>query len=478
MARRNRLRVALDLKLSQRLVMTPSLLQKIELLTLNRLELADLLNEELAKNPVLEEDSDSSETDTSESIDQAKNVEENRDQYDDFDYEYFFGEYLNPSTRVREWESRDDRPSFDVFLSKPSTLSDHLNWQLNLSGVSSEIHEVAYFIIGNIEENGYLSVSVEQIVEALNVAREIVEEALEIVQGFDPVGVGSRDLQECLIIQIWAAGLKDTLAEKLVQNYLPQIQAKKFDEVAKELDCELEEVQETLDIIRRLSPKPGEKYAAEKTIYIQPDVYIYKVDNQYQIVLNEDNLPQLRLSRVYRDLVKSKDTNKETKNFIKERVRSAIELLKSLDQREETIYRVCSAIVRRQQNFLDKGIIHLNPMLIKDVAEELAVHSSTISRVVANKYAHTPQGVIELRKFFTIGIEGLGGKDVSVIHVKEKIKKIIEYENQEKPFSDQKISKVLNDQGIQITRRTVAKYRDQLKISGSRDRKVNAFSQH
>ena len=478
MARRNRLRVALDLKLSQRLVMTPSLLQKIELLTLNRLELADLLNEELAKNPVLEEDSDSSETDTSESIDQAKNVEENRDQYDDFDYEYFFGEYLNPSTRVREWESRDDRPSFDVFLSKPSTLSDHLNWQLNLSGVSSEIHEVAYFIIGNIEENGYLSVPVEQIVEALNVAREIVEEALEIVQGFDPVGVGSRDLQECLIIQIWAAGLKDTLAEKLVQNYLPQIQAKKFDEVAKELDCELEEVQETLDIIRRLSPKPGEKYAAEKTIYIQPDVYIYKVDNQYQIVLNEDNLPQLRLSRVYRDLVKSKDTNKETKNFIKERVRSAIELLKSLDQREETIYRVCSAIVRRQQNFLDKGIIHLNPMLIKDVAEELAVHSSTISRVVANKYAHTPQGVIELRKFFTIGIEGLGGKDVSVIHVKEKIKKIIEYENQEKPFSDQKISKVLNDQGIQITRRTVAKYRDQLKISGSRDRKVNAFSQH
>ena len=478
MARRNRLRVALDLKLSQRLVMTPSLLQKIELLTLNRLELADLLNEELAKNPVLEEDSDSSETDTSESIDQAKNVEENRDQYDDFDYEYFFGEYLNPSTRVREWESRDDRPSFDVFLSKPSTLSDHLNWQLNLSGVSSEIHEVAYFIIGNIEENGYLSVSVEQIVEALNVAREIVEEALEIVQGFDPVGVGSRDLQECLIIQIWAAGLKDTLAEKLVQNYLPQIQAKKFDEVAKELDCELEEVQETLDIIRRLSPKPGEKYAVEKTIYIQPDVYIYKVDNQYQIVLNEDNLPQLRLSRVYRDLVKSKDTNKETKNFIKERVRSAIELLKSLDQREETIYRVCSAIVRRQQNFLDKGIIHLNPMLIKDVAEELAVHSSTISRVVANKYAHTPQGVIELRKFFTIGIEGLGGKDVSVIHVKEKIKKIIEYENQEKPFSDQKISKVLNDQGIQITRRTVAKYRDQLKISGSRDRKVNAFSQH
>jgi len=476
MARRNRLRVALDLKLSQRLVMTPSLLQKIELLTLNRLELADLLNEELAKNPVLEEDSDSSETDTSEPIDQVKNVEEGRDQYDDFDYEYFFGEYLNPSTRVREWESRDDRPSFDVFLAKPSTLSDHLNWQLNLSGVSREIHEVAYFIIGNIDENGYLSVSVEQIVEALNVAREIVEEALAMVQGFDPVGVGSRDLQECLIIQIWAAGLKDTLSEKLVQNYLPQIQAKKFDEVAKELDCELEEVQETLDIIRRLSPKPGEKYSAEKTIYIQPDVYIYKVDNEYQIVLNEDNLPKLRLSRVYRNLVKSKDTNKETKKFIKERVRSAIELLRSLDQREETIYRVCSAIVRRQQNFLDKGIIQLSPMLIKDVAEELAVHSSTISRVVVNKYAHTPQGVIELRKFFTIGIEGLGGKDVSVIHVKEKIKKIIEYENQEKPFSDQKISKVLNDQGVQITRRTVAKYRDQLKIPGSRDRKVNAFS--
>ena len=476
MARRNRLRVALDLKLSQRLVMTPSLLQKIELLTLNRLELADLLNEELSQNPVLEEDSYSSETDTPESIDQVENVEEDRDQYDDFDYEYFFGEYLNPSTRVREWESRDDRPSFDVFLAKPSTLSDHLNWQLNLSGVSSEIHEVAYFIIGNIDENGYLSGSVEQIVDTLNVAMEIVEEALALVQGFDPVGVGSRDLKECLIIQIWASGLKDTLAEKLVKHYLPQIQAKKINEIAKELDCELEDVQETLGVIRSLSPKPGEKYAAEKTIYIQPDVYIYKVDNQYQIVLNEDNLPKLRLSRVYRNLVKSKDSSKETKKFIKDRVRSAIELLRSLDQREDTIYRVCSAIVRRQQNFLDKGIIHLSPMLIKDVAEELAVHSSTISRVVANKYAHTPQGVIELRKFFTIGIEGGGGKDVSVIHVKEKIKKIIEHENEEKPFSDQEISRVLNDQGIQITRRTVAKYRDQLKISGSRDRKVNTFN--
>ncbi|MEE8162103.1 MAG: RNA polymerase factor sigma-54 [Acidobacteriota bacterium] len=477
MVRRNQLRTALslNLNLSQRLVMTPSLLQKIELLTLNRLELTDLLNEELAENPVLEEDLESAEAGPSESTEQAKDSEEDTEKYDDFDYEYFFGEYLAPSARLREWESRDDRPSFDVFLAKPSTLSDHLNWQLNLSGVPSHIHEVSYFIIGNIDEDGYLNSSVERIAETLQVSEEVVEEALEVVQGFDPVGVGSRNLQECLLIQIWAAGLQDTLAEKLVQDYLPQIQAKKLREIAKELGCELEEVTEALDLIRRFSPKPGEKYAAQKPIYIQPDVYIHKVDDEYQIVLNDDDLPKLRLSRVYRNLLKSKDTNKETKSFIKERVRSAIELLRSLDQREQTIYRVCSAIVGRQQAFLDNGIMHLRPMLIKDVAEELEVHSSTISRVVAHKYAHTPQGVIELRKFFTLGIEGLGGEDISVVNVKETIKKIIEKENHDKPLSDQKISRVLNDQGIQITRRTVAKYRDQLKIPGSRERKVNGL---
>lgn len=331
MVRRNQLRTALSLNLSQRLVMTPSLLQKIELLTLNRLELTDLLNEELAENPVLEEDSESAEASPSESTEPAKDSEEDAETYDDFDYEYFFGEYLAPGARVREWEPRDDRPSFDVFLAKPSTLSDHLNWQLNLSGVPSQIHEVSYFIIGNIDEDGYLSSSVERIAETLQVSEEVVEEALEVVQGFDPVGVGSRDLQECLLIQIWAAGLQDTLAEKLVQDYLPQIQAKKLGEISEELGCGLEEVTENLDLIRGFSPKPGEKYATQKPIYIQPDVYIYKVDDEYQIVLNDDDLPKLRLSQVYRNLLKSKDTNKETKSFIKERVRSAIELLRSLD---------------------------------------------------------------------------------------------------------------------------------------------------
>jgi RNA polymerase sigma-54 factor len=452
------MRASLGLHLSQRLAMTPSLLQKIELLTLNRLELSDLLNEELAQNPVLEEDGESPETGLSDPPQEDKDSDEEKEKYEDFDYEYFFGEYLGPISTGREWEPPDDRPSFELFLATPPTLIDHLNWQLNLSEVSREVHDIAYFIIGNIDEDGYLNVSVDQIAETLQVSAEKVEEPLQLVQSFDPIGVGSRTLRECLLLQIRVAGLQDTLVERLVRDHLPLVQSKKFKELARELGCDLEQISKTLDLIRGFSPRPGQKYNSQKPLYIQPDVYIYKVGNNYQIVLNDDDMPKLRLSRVYRNLLKSKNINKETKKFIKERFRSAIELLRSLDQREQTIYRVCTAIVGRQREFLGRGILHLKPMLIKDVAEELEVHSSTISRVVAHKYAHTPQGVIELRKFFTVGIEGFGGEDVSVVHVKEKIKK-----------------KILNHDGIQITRRTVAKYRDQMKIAGSRERKMNGL---
>jgi RNA polymerase sigma-54 factor len=450
--------------------MTPSLLQKIELLTLNRLELSDLLNQELSENPVLEETA-GAEGEGSEKAEE-KEKSDDTEGYDDFDYEYFFGEYLSPSSRSREWEGKSEQPSFELFLATPSTLSDHLNWQLNMDEVDSENRDICYFIIGNIDEDGYLMLPVEEIAQSLQVSEEQVEKALQIVQNLDPIGVGSRDLQECLLIQLRAIGLGGSLVEKLVLDYLPLIQAKKFKELSKEVGCDLEKIAEAMETIRSFSPKPGQKYSTQSPVYIQPDVHIYKVGDEYEISLNNDGMPKLRLSRAYRELLKKKDVSKETKSFVKERFRSAMELLKSVDQRQQTIYRACVAIVARQKGFLDHGATSLKPMLIKDVAEELGVHSSTVSRVVANKHAHTPQGVIELRKFFTSGIENSDGENLSVVQVKEKIKVILANEDTNKPLSDQKISSLLNDDGIQITRRTVAKYRDQMHIPGSRERKM------
>lgn len=473
MVRRNQLRPTLNVTLSQRLAMTPSLLQKIELLTLSRLELSELITQELSENPVLEEVTESSDLEASDRLpEKDEGGESENDRYEDFDYEYFFGEYLGSSTHRKEQEVPEERPSFDLFLSKPSSLCDHLNWQLNLSEVSKEVHDVAYYLIGNINPDGYLTVSLEEVAEALEAPLSRVEEALGLVQAFDPVGVGSRDLRECLLRQMAAAGLEGTLAERLVRDYLSQIQQKRFRDVARELNCSLEDISAALETIRTFSPRPGQKYSSDEPVYIQPDVYIYRAGNGYQVVMNDDGLPKLRLNRAYRRLLKEATVSKDTKTFIKERFRSAMELLKSIDQRQQTIYRVCAAIVERQSEFLDKGWMNLRPMLIKDLAEELEVHSSTISRVVANKYAYTPQGVIELRKFFTVGVESSDGESLSIVHVKQKIRKIIEGEDPKKPLSDQKICKLLNQEGIQITRRTVAKYRDQLNIPGSRERKM------
>ena len=472
MARGPQLRATLGLNLSQRLAMTPSLLQKIELLTLNRLELSDLLNQELAENPVLEEISQQPEVEGSEKKEEESEKDGEEENYEDFDYEYFFGEYLSPAPRSREWEANSEQPSFELFLATPSTLSDHLNWQLRLTEVPAEICDIAEFMIGNIDEDGFLMVTVEEIAESLGVSLDQVEAALLVVQNLDPIGIGSRDLQECLLLQIRAADLEGSLVERLVEEHLELVQAKKFSELAKALDCELEEVAVAMETLRTFSPQPGEKYSSQSPTYIQPDVHIYKSDDEYEISLNNDGMPRLRLSRSYRELLKRKNVSKETKSFVRERFRSAMELLKSVDQRQQTIYRACDAIVKRQRDFLDQGITHLKPMLIKDVAEELGVHSSTVSRVVANKHAHTPQGVIELRKFFTSGIESADGGSLSVVQVKEQIKGIIANEDTKKPFSDQRIATLLNDNGVRITRRTVAKYRDQMNVPGSRERKM------
>ncbi len=460
--------------LSQRLVMTPSLLQKIELLTLNQLELSELMTQELIKNPFLEEVPDGGDVDGNRDGPQEQEADEKKDDsFDDFDYEYFFGEYLAPSYQVREYEPAEDRPTFEVFLSSTASLIDHLNWQLNLLEIPEAIHEIADYIVGNINEDGYLRISVEEIAGSLGVEEEEVENALEVVQTLDPLGVGARDLQECLLLQIRGLGLQDTLAERLVEEHLTLIEKKKYKEITRLAGCELSEIGEALKTLRRLSPRPGQQYNNRDPVYIRPDVHICKVDGEYQIMMNDDGLPQLRLNRAYRRLLlEGSNVSKDTKSYIKERFRSALELIRSIDQRQKTIYRVCKAIVARQGEFLEKGRLHMKPMLIKDIASELEVHPSTISRVVANKYSHTAQGVIELRKFFTVGVESSDGENVSTVHVKEKIRKIIDEEDAEKPLSDQRISKALSSEGIHITRRTVAKYRDQMRIPGSRERKT------
>ncbi len=451
--------------------MTPSLLQKIELLTLNRLELSELLQQELSENPVLEETQERLEQDGAERAERDSETE-TKESLEDFDYEYFFGEYLSPSLQRSERESPDDRPSFETFLTTAPSLADHLNWQLNLLEVPKEIGDIAYFIIGNINPDGYLTVSDEEIAAETGASPEQVEKAVATVQSLDPPGIASRDLQECLLYQIRAAGMGGSLAERLICDCLPSLQMRRYRDIARQVGCELEEISEALEQIRAFSPKPGQKFSSDEPVYIQPDVYIYKAEDGYQISVADDGMPKLRLNRVYRTLLKENNVSKDTKSFIKERMRSAIELLKSIDQRQQTIFRVCEVIVDRQRDFLERGIMGLKPMLIKDVAEELSVHSSTISRVVSNKYAHTPQGIVELRKFFTVGVESADGENVSTVQVKEKIRRIIEGESRQKPLSDQKIAKLLNRDGIQITRRTVAKYRDQMNIAGSRDRKM------
>lgn len=476
MVRRAQLRPQLNIGLSQRLAMTPSLLQKIELLTLSRLELSELLQTELTENPVLEEGMDAdSEAEASADGDGDGDRDSDREEVngasDDFDYDYFFGEYLNPTPMQREWEDDSDRPSFDLFLASRSSLPDHLNWQLNLCEADERTREIAYYIIGNLNADGYLRVSLPEISEGCEVDLESAQKALDLVQSLDPLGVAARDLQECLLLQIRGVGLQGSLQEKLVEHHLDLVQAKKYKEIAAATGSTIDEVIEALRRLRRFSPRPGQKFSSDEPQYIQPDVYIDNSDNDYKITLNDDGMPKLRLNWAYRKLLKQAGVPKETKSFIKEKVRAALELLKSVDQRQQTIFRVCSAIVNRQTGFLDAGLMQLKPMLIKDIAEELGVHSSTISRVVANKYAHTPQGVIELRKFFTVGLESAEGENVSIVQVKEQIRKIIESE-EIKPYSDQVITKLLNKDGIQITRRTVAKYRDQMNIPGSRERKA------
>jgi RNA polymerase sigma-54 factor len=572
----------LNLKVSQRQVLTPGLVQMVSVLALNKLELKEMINTEMVENPVLEELEESAvtlderagiegdrERSAEEKVAETERVE--KDPFDEIDFGSYFQDYLDPGFRTASNFEEYDKPSFENFLSQPSTLSDHLAWQLGSLTLSPEVRAATELVVGNLNEDGYLTATDEELIELLLQSRgplppepipfergskskvahlwdkpqnsengiapapteslEIaaaadedvavllaaVREARALINFLDPVGVGARDLRECLLIQISAqqgeaamvlrrgqiaaidaaarngadsdekhvaieqpvAGEDGSaqsdifrIATHIVTNCLPLLQKKDMRELTRSCGRTPEEVVAAVEFIRTLDPRPGQRYNQSETRLIEPDVAFVKRDDVYVVVMNEEDMPTLRLNQSYRKMLQQKQTEKEVKEYVKERYKSAIQLLRNIEQRKNTIVRTCEVIVRRQTEFLEHGVNALKPMMIKEVAEEIGVHPSTVSRAVANKYVHTSQGVFELRFFFSEGVNGPEGGDLPLVLLKRKVKKLIEEEDERKPLTDDQLAAELQRQGIQVTRRTVAKYREDMQIPSTHQRRV------
>ena len=469
----------LHTKLVQKLILTPSLQQAIKLLPMSTLELTDLLNQEMVENPMLEEvPTEDLQPAEALSQDQDKpntdDTTSKSDTWDDQDYEYFFGDYLDDGYKARAPQEVRELPPIENTLSTATSLTDHLMWQLSMQNDDPVIREIGSAIIGNLDDDGYLVASFEEIAAMGPWGVGEVERALKTVQGFDPVGVAARDLQECLLLQLRHLGLQGTPTEKIVTDHLRLLQNHQVPEIARKLGVQIDDLKEHIEVIRHLDPKPGSRYNPSQSQYVIPDVYIIKVEEQYVAVLNEDGLPQMRISPVYRRLLDkgATENNDETRPYVKDKFRSALWLIKSVEQRQKTIHKVANSIINFQRDFLDHGIEHLRPLVLRDVANDIGMHESTVSRVVTNKYMHTPQGVFEMKYFFHSGISSSYGESVSSVTIKQRIRKIIENEDPRKPLSDSKIVSILQREGLVLARRTIAKYREELKISTSNQRKA------
>ena len=616
----------LSVKLSQRQILTPGLVQMVSVLALNKLELKDMINSEMVENPVLEEledsvplidevgrkEEDRDRATAKTSTEEAPITAEKKDPFEEIDFGSFFQDYLDPGYRTRGEMEEIERPSFENFLSKPTTLTDHLAWQLGALSLSRAVREAAEQIIGNLNEDGYLIASDEEMLgiappappeadaaasrnivseaTALGLAAEETEsnsagdaapeefaandeaesqapsdqpnpsqlsysrsaeggladsvfdtsplpteasvisrngniaaaaapapeaapsaaparpifkpnftladlhEAIEVIRQLDPPGVGCRDLRECLLRQLHyhqqqltqnrnaekngnqksgngtAQILQDAIS--IVDQHLRAVQGKNPKEIAKAIGRPLDAVQQALDFIRTLDPRPGLQYNKVQARLIEPDVAFIKHGDEWLVLMNDDDLPQLRLNPAYKKLITRETNDKNTRDYVKERYKSAIQLIKNIEQRKQTITKVCYCIVARQYDFLEKGIDHLKPMMIKEVAEEIGVHPSTVSRAVASKYAHTPQGVFELRYFFSESVQGPEGGNTSLLILKRRVKKLIEEEDPSRPLTDEQLTRILQSQGIQVTRRTVAKYREDMRIPSTHQRRV------
>ncbi|PLX86027.1 MAG: RNA polymerase sigma-54 factor [Desulfuromonas sp.] len=472
-----------QLKLSQQLVMTPQLQQAIKLLQLSRLELVDMVQQELEENPVLDEGQDEGEA--REGVQEAEGIEEPKASTEeikevageseglgDIDWQTYLEGYNLGGGSADYFEEDDDRPSYENLLTKKGTLADHLSWQLNLSRFDDVERRVAAEIIGNLDDNGFLKATLEEIGTLTEVDPAKVDQVLEKVQEFDPPGVASRSLQECLLKQALLLGMEGSLVEAILRNHISEMESRKYPVIAKALGVSLDEVFGAAKVIAGFDPRPGSAYSQEDVHYITPDIFVYKVAEDYVVVLNDDGLPNLRINAFYRNALSgTAGIDEKAGEYIQEKMRGALWLIKSIHQRQRTIYKVTKSIVKFQRDFFDNGIEHLKPLVLRDVAEDIEMHESTISRVTTNKYVQTPQGLFELKYFFNSGINTSGGESIASESVKNKIREIVSGENPKKPFSDQKIVELLHLQGVHIARRTVTKYREMLGIGSSTERK-------
>jgi RNA polymerase sigma-54 factor len=499
------LEIKQSLRLSQQLVMTPQLQQAIKLLQLNRMELQEVVTQEMMENPVLEELTETPEgenptpADTDSAAPQDPESEQLRDEQsllqpqaaeeqlvagkDDFNWESYVEEFNSSSSSAPSMrEINEELPSFENVLTKTTTLEDHLTWQLSMANLTDAERKLGNLIVGNLSDDGYLNASLEDLSRESGMEFEDAEEVLKIVQNFDPLGVASRNLQECLAIQARFMTPRQPLVEQIIDKHLGDLERKNYPAVAKALNVPLEKVIEATRVILEFEPKPGRSFHTSDTQYITPDIYVYKVADEFVIVLNEDGMPKLRISPYYKNILAAaqggagsggdKDKNKLTKEYVQEKLRSAVWLIRSIHNRQKTIYKVTDAIVKRQRDFFEKGVQQLKPMILKDVAGDIGMHESTISRVTTNKFVHTPVGIFELKYFFNSSINAAdGGDSLASEAVKEKIRQMIQKEDVKNPLSDQKIVELLRVDNIEIARRTVAKYRDMLGILSSGKRK-------
>jgi len=395
-----------------------------------------------------------------------------KDPFDEIDFGSFFDEYLDPGYKSPASENVE-KPSFETFLSSPVTLADHLHSQLSVLVMSEDVRDAADNIIGNLDENGYLTATLEEIADTGQHSMDEMQQGLRIVQSLDPAGVGAKDVRECLLLQLESRNGRGGVAWQIVSDHLKLVETRQFKELAKVLGRPLEHIQIALEVIRHLDPYPGLRYSDQGARQVEPDVYIFKEGDEYIIQLNDDDLPQLRLNAQYRKMLdRDQEPSKEIRNYVKDRYAAAIQLIKNIEQRKQTILKVCQSIVRRQMDFLEHGIDTLKPMMIKEVAEEIGVHPSTVSRAVASKYADTPQGVFELRYFFSEAVQGAAGSGTPLLILKRRVKKMIEEENTQHPLTDEQITARLKSEGIDVTRRTVAKYREDMKIPSTHQRRV------
>ena len=474
----------LSMKLSQRLIMTPMLQQAIKLLPMTRMELLSAIRSELEENPFLEEQLPEEETQEVESgevrepedqptqgfeeeVSVTQSSDEKKEPEMDWDA-YFQEEAYEGGTG----EGYQEKPSLENTLRNSESLHDHLLWQLNVTLLEPRLNEIGQIIVSEIDDDGFLKTALSELAEQAEATIEEVKQILTIIQGFDPTGVGAADMKECLLMQAVALEPDDPIIRELIEGHLESLSDRNYTRIAKELAVDVERVMEAISFIRSLDPAPGRSFGTENAHYVVPDIYLIKMDDDYQVILNDDGVPKLKINPYYRNILKAKDGVQEsTKEFVENKFRAAEWLVKSIEQRRQTMLKVGRSIVKFQRGFLDNGMSHLKPLVLKDVADDIGMHESTISRVTRNKYIHTPQGIFELKFFFHSGVNSYLGNMVSSVRVKEMIKKIVTEEDPKKPATDDHIVKILEMQDVRIARRTVTKYRKELKVPPASKRK-------